>query len=165
MKKLLNIIVIVVGFAIVAIGGVIGTEFAKSLLKKSNGNKIDTTEILKKLSNEMNKTCPMTIDKWTILKSTYARGNKLVYGFNLDKLGYVINFRDYGPGVPEHMQDRLFDPFFRVHIDRAQKHGGYGLGLSIAKRSIDLQGGNITATNHPDGGLEVSIFLPVELGS
>ena len=96
---------------------------------------------------------------------TNRRLLELIYGFNLDKLGYVINFRDYGPGVPEHMQDRLFDPFFRVHIDRAQKHGGYGLGLSIAKRSIDLQGGNITATNHPDGGLEVSIFLPVELGS
>ena len=76
---------------------------------------------------------------------------------------YLIEIRDYGPGVPEHMLDRLFDPFFRVHSDRAQQHGGYGLGLAIAQRAIMVHGGSICAKVHKGGGLIVTITLPIEV--
>jgi two-component system, OmpR family, sensor histidine kinase CpxA len=75
---------------------------------------------------------------------------------------YIIEIRDYGSGVPEHMLDRLFDPFFRVHSDRSQQHGGYGLGLAIAQRAIMAHGGNICAKAHKAGGLVVTISLPVQ---
>ena len=49
-----------------------------------------------------------------------------------------VRVRDYGPGVPEDALPRLFDPFFRVDSDRNRTSGGAGLGLSIARRAVEL---------------------------
>jgi two-component system sensor histidine kinase CpxA len=71
----------------------------------------------------------------------------------------VTKVRDRGPGVPEESVQRLFDAFYRVGTDRSRNSGGIGLGLSIARRAIELHGGTITARNaHP--GLEVEMRLP-----
>jgi two-component system sensor histidine kinase CpxA len=70
-----------------------------------------------------------------------------------------VAVRDHGPGVPEDAVDRIFDSFYRVEADRARHSGGVGLGLSIAKRAVEIHKGRITAENaHP--GLRVRIELP-----
>jgi two-component system sensor histidine kinase CpxA len=71
-----------------------------------------------------------------------------------------IRVRDYGPGVPEDALPRLFDPFYRVGEDRDRKSGGVGLGLSIARRAVELHKGKLQATN-ASPGLLVEIELPV----
>jgi two-component system sensor histidine kinase CpxA len=71
-----------------------------------------------------------------------------------------IRIRDYGPGVPEEALPRLFDPFYRVEQDRDRKSGGVGLGLSIARRAVELHKGKLTAIN-ASPGLLVEIDLPV----
>jgi two-component system sensor histidine kinase CpxA len=73
----------------------------------------------------------------------------------------VITVRDHGPGVPDHMLEKLFEPFVRVAESRDRQSGGYGLGLAIAERAIRLHGGDITAANEEGGGLRVVIRLPV----
>jgi len=74
----------------------------------------------------------------------------------------VVQVLDHGPGVPEEMLIRLFDPFVRVSDARDRTSGGYGLGLAIAKRAIQLHGGEISAINHPKGGLSIRIRLPID---
>ena len=76
----------------------------------------------------------------------------------------MIEVRDHGPGVPEDMLARLFDPFVRVGESRDRASGGYGLGLAIAQRAIQLHGGEISARNVRDGGLAVRIRLPAGVG-
>ncbi len=71
-----------------------------------------------------------------------------------------IRVRDYGPGVPETALARLFDPFYRVEADRNRSSGGVGLGLSIARRAVELHQGTLTAANALPG-LLVEIDLPV----
>jgi two-component system sensor histidine kinase CpxA len=72
----------------------------------------------------------------------------------------VIGVRDYGPGVPEESLSRIFDAFYRVDSDRNRTSGGVGLGLAIARRSVQLHGGSLHAENvHP--GLLVLIELPL----
>jgi signal transduction histidine kinase len=71
----------------------------------------------------------------------------------------VIRIRDYGPGVPENSLARLFDAFYRVDSDRNRGSGGIGLGLSIARRAIELHKGSIRAVN-AQPGLEVTMELP-----
>jgi len=71
-----------------------------------------------------------------------------------------IRVRDYGPGVPEEALPRLFDPFYRVEQDRDRKSGGVGLGLSIARRAVELHQGKLRASN-ASPGLLVEIELPV----
>ncbi len=72
----------------------------------------------------------------------------------------VVSVRDYGPGVPEEALSRIFDPFYRVDSDRNRASGGLGLGLAIARRSVQLHKGKLTAQNaHP--GLLVTMEFPV----
>jgi two-component system sensor histidine kinase CpxA len=75
----------------------------------------------------------------------------------------VVDVRDRGPGVPEEALPRLFDAFYRVEPDRGRASGGIGLGLSIARRAIELHKGSIRAKNAKPG-LEVEMELPVKEG-
>lgn len=76
-----------------------------------------------------------------------------------DSAGAEIEVRDYGPGVPDELLQQIFDPFFRVEQARDEESGGIGLGLSIAKRSIRLHRGTITAKN-AEPGLRVRMSIP-----
>lgn len=73
----------------------------------------------------------------------------------------LVQVRDHGPGVPDDMLTKLFEPFVRVGDARDRESGGYGLGLAIAERAIRLHGGVIFAGNEPDGGLNIRIRLPL----
>jgi two-component system sensor histidine kinase CpxA len=73
----------------------------------------------------------------------------------------LILVRDHGPGVREECLSHLFEPFYRVEPSRDRKSGGVGLGLSIARRAIEVHGGTIQARNWTEGGLEVEICLPL----
>jgi signal transduction histidine kinase len=74
----------------------------------------------------------------------------------------AVEVRDHGPGVPEEALPRLFDAFYRVETDRNRNSGGIGLGLSLARRAIELHKGAIRAKN-AQPGLEVEMELPAAL--
>lgn len=80
----------------------------------------------------------------------------------IDNLGERarISIRDHGPGVPDEALTRIFDAFYRVESDRGRSTGGAGLGLSIARRAIELHKGALQARN-ADPGLLVEIELPL----
>ncbi|MGA2131781.1 MAG: ATP-binding protein [Bryobacteraceae bacterium] len=73
----------------------------------------------------------------------------------------VIAIRDYGPGVPDEMLPRIFQPFFRVDGSRDSQTGGVGLGLAIAHRALVAHHGRITAEN-ASPGLRVRMDLPLD---
>jgi two-component system sensor histidine kinase CpxA len=72
----------------------------------------------------------------------------------------VVEIRDHGPGVPEDALPRIFDPFYRVESDRNRLSGGIGLGLSIARRAVELHRGTIRAAN-ANPGLRIELEFPV----
>ena len=74
--------------------------------------------------------------------------------------GVVIRVTDDGAGIPEGDMSNLFEPFFRVDRSRSKKTGGYGLGLSIAKRIVEAHGGTITAENNAKRGASFVVTLP-----
>ncbi|ABF43561.1 periplasmic sensor signal transduction histidine kinase [Candidatus Koribacter versatilis Ellin345] len=76
----------------------------------------------------------------------------------------TISIRDYGPGVPEEFVEKIFDSFFRTEEARDADSGGVGLGLSIAKRAVQVHRGVIRASN-ANPGLRVEIELPAEAAS
>lgn len=73
-----------------------------------------------------------------------------------------VTIADDGPGAPDDLLPHLFEPFFRV--DKARGGRGWGLGLAIARDIIGAHDGTIAAHNRPDGGLQVTIQLPIFFG-
>jgi len=73
----------------------------------------------------------------------------------------LLRVHDQGPGVPEEVLVDLFYPFYRVGDARDRKQGGSGLGLAITERAVRVHGGTVKAANSPEGGLIVSIYIPV----
>lgn len=91
----------------------------------------------------------------------YAPENsKIAVSLEKHSGGAILQVRDAGPGVPEEMLGKIFQPFFRVDQSRTAATGGVGLGLAIAQRAVSLHHGAVRAENaHP--GLRVSIELPL----
>jgi len=73
----------------------------------------------------------------------------------------VIRVRDHGPGVPEESLSEIFRPFYRATEARERESGGTGIGLAITERAVRLYSGEVSAANAPDGGLVVTIRLPL----
>lgn len=76
----------------------------------------------------------------------------------------VLELRDEGPGIPDALLSRVFEPFFRVEAARQASGPGTGLGMAIAKEIIERHGGTLTISNAPEGGLLQVIRLPLAPG-
>ncbi|MCI1001249.1 MULTISPECIES: ATP-binding protein [Brucella/Ochrobactrum group] len=73
----------------------------------------------------------------------------------------VVLIEDNGPGIPEELIGRIFEPFFRVDAGRRKMHPGAGLGLAIAKEIIERMGGRIDIANKTPNGIAQTVTLPV----
>ncbi len=77
----------------------------------------------------------------------------------------TLSVRDYGPGVPPAIMERIFDPFFSTKgVGK-----GLGLGLSISYNIVKDFGGRLSVTNLPEGGarfdIELDADVPVEIAA
>lgn len=77
--------------------------------------------------------------------------------------GARILVSDSGPGIPEDMMEKVFEPWFRVESSRNRETGGAGLGLTIAGNMAALSGAGLTLRNRENGGLQAVIFFPEQL--
>jgi signal transduction histidine kinase len=73
----------------------------------------------------------------------------------------TIRIKDDGPGLAEEELEKVFEPFYRCEASRSRETGGTGLGLGIARNIAQTQGGDLHLRNHPQGGLEAVLTLPV----
>ena len=68
-----------------------------------------------------------------------------------------LTVADGGPGIPPALLERIFDKFYRLP---GTATGGTGLGLSICRGLVHAHGGELTASNRPEGGACFTIQLP-----
>jgi two-component system sensor histidine kinase CpxA len=96
--------------------------------------------------------------------------NALIYGdrsqpieVRVEARGAIatIKVRDRGPGVPEAELTRIFEPFYRTDKSRDHRQDGQGIGLAITARVMELHRGAVKAANRPEGGLEITLELPL----
>lgn len=71
----------------------------------------------------------------------------------------VLTVRDHGVGIEESQIPELLQPFVRGEAARTTQ--GTGLGLAIVSRIVKIHKGTLDIRNHPDGGLEVLVSLPL----
>jgi signal transduction histidine kinase len=72
-----------------------------------------------------------------------------------------VQVSDRGPGIPEAMRERIFEPFFRLP-GHAEEAGGVGLGLALVKQIAARHGGSVRCEARPGGGSRFVIELPVD---
>jgi signal transduction histidine kinase len=72
----------------------------------------------------------------------------------------VIEIADEGPGIAPEFQQKVFERFFRIDQARSRAEGGAGLGLAIAKLSVEQQGGSIELESQPGHGSQFRVVLP-----
>jgi CheY-like chemotaxis protein/HPt (histidine-containing phosphotransfer) domain-containing protein len=73
----------------------------------------------------------------------------------------TITVSDTGPGLPEDAREQLFAPFVQVDPSTDRRHGGFGLGLAICSRLVDLMGGSIRVDSRPGEGARFVVVLPM----
>jgi signal transduction histidine kinase len=74
---------------------------------------------------------------------------------------FTVAVRDTGPGIEECDQARIFGEFQQVDSSSTRAKGGSGLGLSIAKRIVEMHGGRIWVESTPGSGSTFSFSLPI----
>ncbi len=99
---------------------------------------------------DIEKNCPIQVDTkqfqqiiWNLLVNAaqamtqYQQGNTIYITGKFDGKSTKILIADEGPGIPEELQHKIFDPFFST------KSNGTGLGLAVVQRIINEHGGTI----------------------
>jgi signal transduction histidine kinase len=69
-----------------------------------------------------------------------------------------------GDGIPVAEQDKIFDQFYRVEKSRASTSGGFGLGLTIVRRIVELHHGRIELESEFGSWVQFYVILPVMVG-
>lgn len=75
---------------------------------------------------------------------------------------FEFEVEDTGPGIPEHMKARVFEPFVQGDLGLSKKYGGTGLGLSICQQLANLMGGSIRMTSTTGIGTTFTMRIPLK---
>mgnify|MGYP001472071526 CR=1 FL=1 len=73
----------------------------------------------------------------------------------------LIEIEDNGPGISKEFRERVFEKYFRIPTGNVHNIDGFGLGLFQVKNIIGKMKGNIRLTNIKEGGLRVTVELPL----
>lgn len=109
---------------------------------------IDPEQLLEALRQLLDNAIHFTPEGGLISVSTYQLDDHL-----------SIEIRDTGCGIAEADLPKIFNRFFR--LDDAHTSSGFGLGLPIAKRIVEMHGGSISATSQLEQGSTFRITLPI----
>jgi signal transduction histidine kinase len=74
----------------------------------------------------------------------------------------LISVHDRGVGIAGDDLAFVFEPFYRGDRSRTKETGGYGIGLSLAKRIVEAHGGVIEVSSELGEGTSVLVTLPAE---
>jgi len=105
----------------------------------------DRDLLLSAVGNLLQNAFKFTRPGTEVILNAYSVGDRI-----------VIDVEDHGDGLPPQDVDRLFQPFTQAGADRT----GLGLGLSIARRSVESNGGVLSVRNKPRSGCIFTIDIP-----
>ncbi len=111
----------------------------------------DGTRLSQVFGNLLSNACKYTPDRGRIALTVERNASHI-----------VVRVRDNGTGIPAEMLDRIFDVFTQVDRSLERTAGGLGIGLTMARRLVEMHGGTLTAhSNGPGHGSEFVVRLPL----
>lgn len=80
---------------------------------------------------------------------------------NADHKFFYVKIEDSGVGIPEELQDKVFERFYRVDKARSRETGGTGLGLALTRNSILLHRGSVKLYSKEKEGTTFTVRIPL----
>jgi signal transduction histidine kinase len=76
--------------------------------------------------------------------------------------GVRLHVTDTGRGIPEDLQEKIFEPFYQVETGFTRTTAGTGLGLAISREAARAMGGDVTVESRVGAGSRFVLVLPRE---
>jgi len=118
----------------------------------------DALRLRQILLNMLSNAIKFTNEGYVSLKIESRPGRKK------DEKNIYFKVKDSGIGIHADRLNAIFEKFTQAETSTSRKYGGSGLGLTICKRLVELQGGEIFAKSKPGEGSVFSFYLPMEIG-
>ncbi len=118
----------------------------------------DTLRLRQILLNMLSNAIKFTNEGYVSLKIESRPGRK-----NNEK-NIHFKVKDTGIGIQADRLNAIFEKFTQAETSTSRKYGGSGLGLTICKRLVELQDGEISAKSKPGEGSVFSFYLPMQTG-
>ncbi|QKX57174.1 uncharacterized protein TRUGW13939_04282 [Talaromyces rugulosus] len=96
----------------------------------------------------------------TTFTSDHSRGREPAVNYRT--LEFSFEVEDTGPGIPAHLQPKVFDPFMQGDLGLNRKYGGTGLGLSISSQLSRLMKGTINLESTIGSGTTFTVKIPLK---
>jgi signal transduction histidine kinase len=90
----------------------------------------------------------------------FTPNGEVIIGAYAQDEGIVFEVRDTGIGIEAASIGRIFDPFWQADQTKSRRAGGSGLGLSVARRLVQLLGGEVRVDSIPSRGTTFRVWLP-----
>jgi signal transduction histidine kinase len=116
------------------------------------------------ISNAIKYSNAARLSRWVAVRARVVERSR---GTSSDERGptarreLIVEVRDNGIGVPEAARERLFERFYRAHVDTADSVEGTGLGLSLVRETVELRGGGAWAEFDAEGSC-FAFSLPLD---
>jgi two-component system sensor histidine kinase BaeS len=120
------------------------------LEKKLPRVRLDPDRLTQILGNLVNNAINVLPDGGSIWLSAWQKDADL-----------IIEVKDDGPGIAEEDLTNIFNRHYKIDRSRGQVQESSGLGLAIAKKLVEAQGGNITVNSEPGGGTAFRVSFPL----
>lgn len=88
----------------------------------------------------------------------FSKGCEVKLALRIQEPYVVVSIYDTGVGIPEVAMPHIFDPFFRA--DNASELPGFGIGLPMVRKIIQLHEGELQVSSYENEGTSVELFLP-----
>jgi len=124
-------------------------------------------------SSEVGSVSVHSPDRYETANVINPMDNKLSYGHMLAQersatppsgrwLSFEFEVEDTGPGIPEDLHDKIFEPFVQGDLGLSKKYGGTGLGLSICSQLAGLMKGTISLKSELGQGSVFTMGIPLK---
>jgi two-component system NtrC family sensor kinase len=130
--------------------------FEKQLWESNIEVKTSLNRKLSRILASPNQLRQVILNIITNAKDAMPKGGVLTVETRARNNNIIINIKDTGIGIPEALQDKIFDAFFTTK----QEVKGVGLGLSVCYGIIKDHGGDIRVKSEPGKGSTFSVVLP-----
>ena len=89
-------------------------------------------------------------------------GSKIDVSVKINEQNIIVKVRDYGVGVPKHLQEKVFEMFTSAKREGTAGEKSFGLGLSICKTIAEAHGGNLWLESIENKGTTFFLLLPIQ---